>query len=175
MPAPTMTGTAALARSSESAVKTAARPPLSCTRHSGAPEVCPPPRLILPRWAIGIVPLLVVPLAHAAHPSKSREVPKNGGVIVSKGSQTVEGRVMEVRRISRQVTVRTRQGTLERVTIPREAAVKAPHGERGLSGIRRGMTVRIAHGVGSQGLVAHQVVAHTAQPEGRPAGHRVAH
>ena len=85
---------------------------------------------------------------------------------------------MEVRRISREVTIRTRQGTLEHVVIPREAAVTAPHGERGLSGIRRGMAVRVVGGAGSQRLVAHNVVAHTeagADAEGRPAGHRVAH
>jgi len=83
---------------------------------------------------------------------------------------------MEVWRMGREVTIRTSRGTLERVQIPREAAIQVPHGERGLSGIRRGMAVRV-DGAG-QGLVAHKVVAYTeagAEAEGRPAGHRVAH
>ena len=84
---------------------------------------------------------------------------------------------MEVWRMSREVTIQTSRGTLERVQIPREAAIQVPHGERGLSGIRRGMAVHV-DGAGSQRLVARKVVAHTgagAEAEGRPAGHRVAH
>lgn len=138
--------------------------------------VYPLSRSVLVAWLVGTLTLLVVaPRAQAGHPAGPRGSAKRGAIVAPKQPRAIEGRVMEVRRISRQLTVRTRQGTLEHVTIPREAAVTAPHGERGLSGIRRGMTVRIAHRPGSQGLVAHQVVAQTAQPEGRPAGHRVAH
>jgi hypothetical protein len=98
-------------------------------------------------------------------------------VIVSKHPQTLEGRVVEVWRMSREATIQTSRGTLEHV-IPTEAAIRTPHGERGLSGIRRGMAVRVVDGAGSQRLVAHKVVAHIeagAGTEGRPAGHRVAH
>jgi len=133
--------------------------------------------LILARWGIGLLLLLVVPVAHAGHPSTSRAVPKNGAVIVSKHPDTLEGRVVEVWRLSREVTIQTSKGTLEHVKIPREAAIQAPHGERGLSGIRRGMAVRV-DGAGSQRPVAHKIVAHAearAEAEGRPAGHRVAH
>ena len=105
--------------------------------------------------------MLVVPVAHAGHPSRWREVPKNGAVIVSKHPHTLEGRVVEVRRMSREVTIQTSRGTLEQVKIPREAAIRAPHGERGLSGIRQGMTVHVEGGARGEGrLVAHRVSAH---------------
>jgi hypothetical protein len=52
-----------------------------------------------------------------------------------------EGRVVEVRRGSREIAVRTARGEIERIVIPMEAAIRAPHGATALGGIHTGMSV----------------------------------
>jgi len=82
-----------------------------------------------------------------------------------------------VRRASRDVTVRSPQGALQHVVIPREATITAPLGERGLSGIRRGMKVHVVDGAASGKIVARTVVARAAtggELQRRPVTHRAA-
>jgi hypothetical protein len=52
-----------------------------------------------------------------------------------------EGRVVEVRRASREIAIRTARGGIERIVIPTETTIRTPHGGTGLSGIRAGMVV----------------------------------
>ena len=52
-----------------------------------------------------------------------------------------EGRVVEVRRASREIAVRTARGGIERIVIPPGTTIRTPHGGTGLSGIRAGMVV----------------------------------
>jgi len=136
-------------------------------------RVCPPSRWMVVGWVVVTATLLVAPLAHAGRPSGARGPAKTGGVVVSKPTHALAGRVVEVWRLSREVTVRTDQGTLQRVVIQPETAVKGPHGERGLDGIRSGMVVRVVDGADSHGrLVARAVVAQAkaeAELGGRPA------
>ncbi|HLK12943.1 MAG TPA: hypothetical protein VKW76_16325 [Candidatus Binatia bacterium] len=83
---------------------------------------------------------------------------------------------MEVRRLSRDVTLRTPQGTMQHVVVPRAATVTGTRGQ-GLDGIRAGMTVRIVARRGSPRLVAREVVAHPTfggVSRGGPASRRVA-
>ena len=126
---------------------------------------------------VATVTVLVVIPAHAGRSSGAPGSAKMGAGVASRPTRAVTGQVVEVRRLSREVTVRTAQGTLQRVVIPREASVSAPHGESGLSGIRSGMVVRLVEGTDSHGrLVAHTVVAQLkaeVEPEGRRARDRV--
>ena len=138
-------------------------------------QLCAPSPWMVVGLVVGTVTVLLVPLANAERPSSARGSAKTSGVVVSTPTRALAGRVVEVRRLSREVTVRTAQGTLQRVVIPREASVRAPHGERGLSGIRSGTVVRVIDGADSQGrLVAHKIVAQAraeAEPVGRPTRH----
>lgn len=112
------------------------------------------------------------PVARARHFARPRPAATNG----ARQSETIEGKVVEVRRMSRDVTVRTREGTLRHILVPRDAVVVAPHGERGLSGIRRGMAVRVVDGMGSQKVIARTMIARAAtgaEVGGRLASHRV--
>ena len=135
------------------------------------------------RWIVMVMVSLTVvppcaPVAWARYASRPQTWARNGEIVIPKPTGTVEGKVVEVRRISRDVTLQTQHGTLQHVTIPHQASIMAPHGERGLSGIRGGMTVRVFGGVSSQRIVAQKVVARTttgAGFQGRPASRRVVH
>ena len=63
--------------------------------------------------------------------------------------------------MSRDLTIRSPQGTLQHILVPREATIIAPLGERGLSGIRRGMMVHVLDDESSGNVIAHGIVAHT--------------
>jgi len=119
--------------------------------------------------------MLSVPVARARHTARPQAAVKRAGIVPAK-VHTVEGQVVEVRRMSRDVTIRTRQGMLQEVVIPRGAVIMAPHGERGLSGIRGGMTVRIVDGAGAPRVVVPEVVVQAATgygSRGSPVSSRV--
>jgi len=54
-------------------------------------------------------------------------------------THTAEGRVIEVRRASQELTVRTSYGTVQHVVVP--TVLHGPHGNPALNEIRAGMSV----------------------------------
>lgn len=78
----------------------------------------------------------------------------------SPSMRSTAGRLVEVKRLSREVTVRTASGMTERIVIPRKAEIHGPHGAAGLSRIQSGMAVRVEGTPDSRGrLVAREVFA----------------
>jgi hypothetical protein len=75
--------------------------------------------------------------------------------------RTSEGRVVEVRRTSRELTVQTPRGAIEHVVIPTDTAIRAPNGSSALSGIRAGMALRAEGQADERGrIIARELVAH---------------
>jgi hypothetical protein len=71
---------------------------------------------------------------------------------------TVDGRVVEVRRSSRELTVRTPGGTIEHVVVP--AAVHEPAGNSVLGEIRAGMSVHAEGEMNHERVIARTISAH---------------
>jgi hypothetical protein len=98
--------------------------------------------------------------ARASRVRTDRPSPRRSTTAPS-SQRTSEGRVVEVRRSSRELTVRTSRGATERVVIPPQAAIRAPHGSSTLSGIRAGMALHVEGQADEQGrIVARGLVAH---------------
>ena len=75
-------------------------------------------------------------------------------------SRAIDGRVVEVRRASRELTVRTSRGEIEHVVVTATSAIHAPHGTTALSGIHAGMPVHAEVEVDShRRLVARTISA----------------
>lgn len=73
-------------------------------------------------------------------------------------SQTLEGRVVAVRRLSRVITIRTPAGTTHQVAIPPGAKVQA-RGAAGLNAVRSGAVVRLNTVAGRDGKRVARSVA----------------
>ncbi len=74
------------------------------------------------------------PLGHGAgsHPKMS----------MARRAQSLDGRVVAVRRLTREVTIQTQTGSLHRVSIPRDAKVHA-RGMAGMDAVRSGSTIHL--------------------------------
>jgi len=80
-------------------------------------------------------------------------------VIPRVDTHTAEGRVIEVRRMSQELTMRTSHGTIEHVMVP--PALHGPHGNPALSEIRAGMLVHAEGELDSrERLIARSISAH---------------
>ncbi|MFI5395842.1 MAG: hypothetical protein ACHQ9S_09945 [Candidatus Binatia bacterium] len=74
--------------------------------------------------------------------------------------RVLEGRIVAVRRLSREVTMRTPEGAVRHVTIPREAKVQA-RGAAGLNAVHTGGVVRLDAVADRNGkLLARSVAVH---------------
>jgi hypothetical protein len=73
----------------------------------------------------------------------------------AQAATTVEGKVVEVRRASRDLTVRTAQGEQQHVRVLPPAA-----GAQGLDGIRAGMRIRVVGRRDPTGVLAREIVVH---------------
>jgi hypothetical protein len=106
------------------------------------------------------VPLtLFVAHAHAANAARMRSALAGRAPIIPRVTpRTVDGRVVEVRRSSRELTVRTPMGTIEHVVVP--AAVHGPHGNSVLGEIRAGMSVHAEGEMNRERVIARTIAAH---------------
>jgi hypothetical protein len=96
-------------------------------------------------------------LARQSHPGPP--APRRSTTMPSR-SRTSEGRVVEVRRTSRELTVQTARGAIEHVVIPTRAEIRAPNGSSALSGIRAGMALRAEGQTDERGrIIARELVA----------------
>ena len=120
---------------------------------------------LLHRWilAASIAAALTPPLRGPARANDLRPARPTTGAAYAAPRRlwATEGRVLDVRRMSREITVRTPQGAVERIVIPQHAEIRAPQGGSGLSSIRRGMGLRVEGEADPRGrLVAQKIVAH---------------
>jgi hypothetical protein len=90
---------------------------------------------------VAVSPGLVATWVEAA-PAPQAAKPAGAGLVSHPRVQVVEGRVVAVRRLSREVTVRTSQGAVHQVFIPRHVAVAA-RGAAGLNAVRTGENIRL--------------------------------
>jgi hypothetical protein len=78
-----------------------------------------------------------------AGPAPQAAKPPGAGLVSHPRVQVVEGRVVAVRRLSREVTVQTPQGAVHQVFIPRHVTVAA-RGAAGLNAVRTGENIRLS-------------------------------
>ena len=101
--------------------------------------------------------LFVSPLRAASTARKRFEHGGGSPVAPRASAHAADGRVIEVRRASRELTVRTSGGTIEHVVVP--AAVRGPRGTSELGDIRAGMSVRAEGEMDHERLIARTISA----------------
>jgi hypothetical protein len=105
---------------------------------------------------------LVPPSAGLALDSQShphRALAPLPGLVTS--STASEGRVIEVRRMTREITLQTSRGTREHIVVPKTAAIRTPKGGSALSRIHAGMAIHVDGKPDSSGrVVAKKLSAH---------------
>lgn len=72
-------------------------------------------------------------------------------------ARTIQGRIVAVRRVSREITIQTAEGTVHQVKVPESATISSHEGSK-FSNVRSGQNVHVsAVNDPSHGLVAHSV------------------
>jgi hypothetical protein len=108
-------------------------------------------------FAALVSPTIGLALESRIHPHPSA-VPSPGRVVPSRAS---EGRVIEMRRMTGEITLQTPRGTIERIVVPKTAVIQAPDGGSALSRIHAGMAIHVDGKLDSSGrLVAKNLSAH---------------
>jgi hypothetical protein len=114
------------------------------------------------RFVAAIAVMFVSPHASFAATNQPRTAPGSPLRFVAPAApnRVSEGRVVEVRRASRELVVQTPRGATERIVVPRATVIHAPHAGAGLSAIHAGMVVH-AEGPADSGrrLVARTISA----------------
>jgi hypothetical protein len=106
-----------------------------------------------------ILAALVLPGAGLALEHSHRSVAPSPGPATSQRAS--EGRVVEVRRMTGEITLQTSRGIREHVVVPRTAVIQAPEGGSALSRIHAGMAIHVDGKLDSSGrLVAKKLSAH---------------
>lgn len=115
-------------------------------------------RCILAASIAGALVLSLERNARARQAHTDRPAPRRSTTMPSR-PRTSEGRVVEVRRTSRELTVQTPRGAIEHVVIPTRAVIRASSGSA-LSGIRAGMALRAEGQADERGrIIARELVA----------------
>jgi hypothetical protein len=71
--------------------------------------------------------------------------------------KTIQGRIVAVRRVSREITIQTAEGAVRQVKVPESATISSHEGSK-FSNVRSGQNVHVsAVNDPSHGLVAHSV------------------